>query len=433
MRRMKGSSIFSGFLGVSALVALTNCSAAQQVSDRQASPPSVASSSAATVVAAGIEPRPVRLDRIGFGDSPDRVIGKYGFGIGCFSAPEQLTIESKRLSVDQASYEIAFRDVLQAANYELAGNPNALFEDRDADRADFLIGALISNLDVRICESLANRERGEASMEVEWQVYDPRQREVAYTVTTSADVKTGSELNGGAAVMIQAFGEAARGLVGDSGFYDLVVGQDNGGLGAGRQADITKIKSITLSATPFQSNITMTRARVATLFAGSGMGSGFFIADNLLLTNAHVVGGAQLITVRLVTGRELVGEVVATSTARDVALVRTENSGFGGLPMGLTQPGVGDRIFVIGSPMDPDLESTVSAGIVSAFRTEEGQRYIQSDVNVLQGNSGGPMFDDKGNVIGITVIGMFGQGSGLNLFIPIADALSALSIEVADG
>lgn len=380
-----------------------------------------------------METRPLRLDRIKFGDSPDRIIGKYGFGIGCFSATEQLTLESKKLSVDQASFETAFHDVLGAANYTLVGNPNALFEDRDADRADFLVGALISNLKVKICESLANRERGEASMDVEWQIYDARQREVVYTVATNAQVKTGSELNGGAAVMIQAFGEAARGLVNDRDFYELLAGQSNAnGAGVSQQADATTIKPIRLSESPFQANITMTRAKVATLFVGTGMGSGFFISDNLLLTNAHVVSGAQLVTVRLITGRELVGQVVAKSTSRDVALVQTENSGFGGLPINLNQPGVGDSIFVIGSPMEPGLESTVSAGIISAFRTEDDLRYIQSDVSVLPGNSGGPMFDDKGNVIAITVIGMYGQGSGLNLFIPIREALAALNIQVSD-
>ena len=132
------------------------------------------------------------------------------------------------------------------------------------------------------------------------------------------------------------------------------------------------------------------------------------------------------------TGRELVGEVVVTSSSRDVALIRTESSGFGGLPLKEILPMVGDRVFVIGSPMDEDLDGTVSAGIVSAFRTLDGLRYIQSDTNVLPGNSGGPMFDDKGNVIAMTVAGLFGTGSGLNLFIPIAEAINALNIQFLD-
>ena len=106
--------------------------------------------------------------------------------------------------------------------------------------------------------------------------------------------------------------------------------------------------------------------------------------------------------------------------------------GLGGLPLRPAEAPVGSPVFVIGSPLGEQNESTVSAGIVSAYRTEGELRYIQSDVNVMGGNSGGPMFDEQGNVIAITVAGLFGEGSGLNLFIPIAEALRALNIERVD-
>ena len=170
-----------------------------------------------------------------------------------------------------------------------------------------------------------------------------------------------------------------------------------------------------------------------TVFAGDGHGSGFFVDDGYLLTNQHVVSGAKFVKVRTVTGREVLGEVLVTNATRDIALVKTESVGLTGLPLRMDDPALSSQVFVIGTPLDPDLQSTVSSGIVSAFRSENDGGYIQSDVNVQPGNSGGPMFDENGNVIGITVSGRmdFGVPRGVNMFIPIADRIKALGVSVS--
>jgi S1-C subfamily serine protease len=94
-------------------------------------------------------------------------------------------------------------------------------------------------------------------------------------------------------------------------------------------------------------------------------------------------------------------------------------------------PGVGEAVFAIGTPLDPSLQNTVTKGIVSANRILDGFAYIQSDVTVDHGNSGGPLLDDKGRVIGITVskIAPDDGQRGLNLFIPIGDALDFLALK----
>jgi serine protease Do len=75
--------------------------------------------------------------------------------------------------------------------------------------------------------------------------------------------------------------------------------------------------------------------------------------------------------------------------------------------------------------------TTLTRGILSGYRTLDDKRYIQSDVAILPGNSGGPLLDSQGTVIGITVMGLGARGiAGMNFFIPIGEALAKLGVEV---
>lgn len=169
------------------------------------------------------------------------------------------------------------------------------------------------------------------------------------------------------------------------------------------------------------------------MFSGKGSGSGFFVSDQFVVTNAHVVQGAPFVKLKLITGREILGEVIEKDDLRDVALIQTEISGMSGLPIRTDEVGIGSQIFAVGSPLGESNEGTVSAGIISSYRTEDGLRYIQSDVNVMPGNSGGPLLDENGNIIGLTVLGKIdprtGGGTGLNFFIPINDAMAELGLK----
>ena len=93
-------------------------------------------------------------------------------------------------------------------------------------------------------------------------------------------------------------------------------------------------------------------------------------------------------------------------------------------------PAVGETVFAIGTPLDKSLSGTLTRGVVSARRIIDSQPFIQSDVAVTHGNSGGPLLDEKGAIVGLTVSGLAPEGSqiGLNFFIPIEDALKVLAI-----
>jgi S1-C subfamily serine protease len=173
------------------------------------------------------------------------------------------------------------------------------------------------------------------------------------------------------------------------------------------------------------------RQGVVTILVAAGHGSGFFIDDaGHLLTNAHVVRGTDRAKVVLAGGLEATANVLARDPRRDVALLKVDLGKTTALPLRAVKPAVGAEVYAMGSPFDPSLSATLSKGIVSAYRSMAGLDFIQSDVNVMGGSSGGPLLDTSGNVIGMTVssVATGDLPMGLNYFIPIGDALRALGI-----
>jgi S1-C subfamily serine protease len=168
-----------------------------------------------------------------------------------------------------------------------------------------------------------------------------------------------------------------------------------------------------------------------------GAGSGFILnADGTIVTNAHVVEGADKVTVTLNDGRRLPGKVIGTDSLTDIAIVRV--SGGGALPT--VRLGDSDRlrpgefVVAVGNPLG--LDHTVTSGIVSALNrssSEVGVRdkrldFIQTDAAINPGNSGGPLINIYGEVVGInTAIRADGQGIGfaipINKVKQISDSL----------
>ncbi len=160
-------------------------------------------------------------------------------------------------------------------------------------------------------------------------------------------------------------------------------------------------------------------------FQSQSLGSGFIIsADGYLLTNAHVVEAADEITVKLTDKRELKAKVIGADRRTDIALLKIEASGLPVVRIG--DPGklkVGEWVIAIGSPFG--FENSVTAGIVSAkgrsLPQENFVPFIQTDVAVNPGNSGGPLFNLRGEVVGINsqIYSRTGGFMGLSFAIPI--------------
>jgi serine protease Do len=175
----------------------------------------------------------------------------------------------------------------------------------------------------------------------------------------------------------------------------------------------------------------------------SGQGSGFFIgSDGLLLTNAHVVAKADEVTVTLIDKREFKAKVLGSDERSDIAVLKIEGTGFPKVNIGDSEKlKVGEWVVAIGSPFG--FRNTVTAGIVSAKGRDEvargannsGVPFIQTDVAVNPGNSGGPLFNVRGEVVGVNSQIYSGTGAyqGISFAIPIDEAIKISNQIVKSG
>ena len=170
-----------------------------------------------------------------------------------------------------------------------------------------------------------------------------------------------------------------------------------------------------------------------------GQGSGFIVgADGIVLTNAHVVREAREVTVKLTDRREFRAKVLGIDPATDIAVLRIEAKDLPTVRLGKPETTrVGDWVLAIGSPFG--FENSVSAGIVSAkgrsLPGETAVPFLQTDVAVNPGNSGGPLFNLQGEVIGINaqIYSRSGGYMGVSFAIPIDVALRVKDQIVATG
>ena len=169
-----------------------------------------------------------------------------------------------------------------------------------------------------------------------------------------------------------------------------------------------------------------------------GIGSGFIInEDGDILTNYHVVEGAQEVTVTLSTGKEVKAKVINYDQTQDIAMIRIEDK--------VKVPAVaelgdsatvkpGEEVIAIGTPLSKDFAQTVTKGVVSAVgrtvTTDSGKQVnlIQTDAAINQGNSGGPLVNSQGQVIGINTLKLAGGAEGIGFAIPINEVKSKLDV-----
>ncbi|OFW83396.1 MAG: hypothetical protein A2018_02780 [Alphaproteobacteria bacterium GWF2_58_20] len=384
----------------------------------------------------GSKLKELALDKIVIKVRRGQVIGNLQQGALCIPRGE-LQWDSGRIIMSDNDFTDAFLKEVTRNGFDVAGNPDAIFGDENASRADLVVGAMIDDIKGNMCWSaLYGFRGGDAYVHVRWQVYDVLQRKVVHEVVTAGSSDTNSDgVSGMDDIVVNAFVAATTNLLADEGFRTLVMGEKNPEVQE-RVAEGEKMPQMKVSAAKdVFSKPSDAPPGVVTMLVRGGHGSGFFISpDGYLLTNYHVVQEADEVGVRLLSGVELVGKVLRRNRVRDVALVKVEGRAFPTLFLRKDRPAVGDDVYAIGAPLGEDMAGTLMRGIVSAWRKDkdDGLEYLQSDVSTNHGNSGGPLVDGKGRAVALCVSGKSAGNAqqNINFFIPVDSALEALSLEV---
>jgi S1-C subfamily serine protease len=328
-----------------------------------------------------------------------------------------------------------FRSEVEAAGYKVDGDDDNLFEEA-ASFSEYAVAGVIRGAEGALCFpgfGGDDKVKGSAVLDVEWQIYSRLERRVVARIQTRAGVEDRHTAAGGAqSMVIDAFAETVKALVASDEFRKTFVGAPHTLEEAMKPTLQQKISLAGPAAPPL--DIGDAVGSVVLVLAGDGHGSGFLVSkDGYVMTDQHVVGDARLVTIRWPDGIETVGEVERSDRVRDVALIKTDPRGRAPLPLRPDTLRPGETVFAIGAPLEQRFQSTVTRGVVSAYRTIEGLRYLQSDVAISPGNSGGPLLDEKGEVLGICDLTFRPGGadvpSGINYFVPIDDALRFLAAE----
>lgn len=418
-------------------------------------------------------PAPIMFRGAEFLIPPGQDIGFAGESGACAINQRPVNRNAIRRVIDKRYLEETFRDTLESVGYDVVGGLDLSYVQEDEyQRAEYTIAAKIKGTQVDLCEitpdkiiplfSRRSGMTGELYLSIDWSIYDPIKRTLVYKTTTEGYTKQRTPTEEGLTVMVNdAFEMAAHNLGADEQFQNLLVNGLKPTHWKGKRAQneednyesrrqfnplaAVSIEQNALSHTPFTQNIEHKRKH-AVMIQKIGHGSGFFITkQGHILTNAHVVGDA--IRMRVVTAgrkQKLSAEVLRVDKARDVALLRLEeipaSLDIVTLPIRTQIPNIGEPVYVLGTPQHhAKLQDTLTHGVVSAYRENFklhgiSADFIQSDAEVHGGNSGGPMYDQFGNVIGMSALAINASngniGNGLNLFIPIGDALNALDISI---
>ena len=347
----------------------------------------------------------------------------------------------------EREFAMAVEEPLSDQGYDIVSAKQSVFDNGLAyARTEIGLSATIIDLKMNVChlyngfyKTSLGLAGGSAYVKVKWELFDTLRRQKLAIIETEGLGQIDDPIeNGVQMLVINAVKNAAADLGRTQAFYDATV------LGKGHleyDADAQKFAKLDIETRvklykkPLKENFNMIRRAVLTIRTNGGHGSGFYINDSgYALTNYHVVGDAKNVAVTDFSGTSHMAEVIRVHKGRDVALIKVDVFDNPAMVLNTTDKmEMMDQVYAIGTPLNEGQKVTVTEGIISNFRKPQktGMSYIQASVPLAVGNSGGPLLDEFGNVIGIAFAGVGDKtGTVYSRFIPIKDALKKLNINM---
>lgn len=352
---------------------------------------------------------------------------------------------------DEEKFAKKFYEYLLAAEIENPFTENkTLFSDPDKNfkrLPRYVVGVKLKSMK----RSLVERERynkylqygnavGTTQLELEWQVYDKSIGKVVLTKITNSKYKFRQGMYYNVSNLIPAYEMGIAELFRNTEFIELVSKNDDkiSSVQMNGDSSITVYKIIKPEIpifSQFSEMVKHANKSCVTIITDGGHGSGVVISKSgLLLTALHVVDGVNKIQVKFSSGLKLDAKIVAKDFKNDVVLLDILGEGFQALPLNPQgSEDLGMNVITIGTPADLELGQSISKGILSGKRKIDNKVFLQTDMAVSPGNSGGPLLNDKGEIIGIVQAKAMGEGvEGIGFAIPIRKAIEVLKIELND-
>ena len=354
------------------------------------------------------------------------------------------------VKVGDRAFESRFYDIVMNMGLQTPiSKNNALFSGENSKKPmlpRFIVGAQI--LDINISSKYDAKDKLKAgsyitshTLKIEWQVLDKTTDQIAYRFISENTFRNRSfSLYNDNKNLMMAFENTLIDLLNDAEFIKLMNTSKKTGGSTVTDNSLAKRDKIELNfvKTPeFKSSSEMikhTSEACVTIVTDSGHGSGVIVdARGYILTANHVTEGVNKIKVVFASGIELDAIVISADNKNDLAILKIPGKGFKPLAISKEEVTLGDDVFTIGTPADVDLGQSIAKGMVSGKRLIEELVYLQINMAVSPGNSGGPLINEKGEIIGIIQKKIIGKGiEGIGFAVPVETIQSSLNLEIKE-